>query len=289
VTLLPGTLRDGGALGADGRTITWAVTLAPGATRTLTFAVTVDEAASPGSSLVTTVAFQGLTGSTTHQVPGGSLTLGAIVDALPGQGLAVQPGDTLTYTLTVTAAGGLDQAEVVVTDYLPGRDPARPGSGHTSYLAGSAACIGPGPCTLTGPEPAGLLTWSVGRLTAGTSRQVTFQVTVDRPAAAGQVVPDVLDAGQARSARTPATASPELRTPITEVLAVSVSQGGPPTVMRTHGNRVEATLPHTGGPVPVGPALGLAAALLALGLLLLVAGHRSTPEHRRPIDAEQRS
>jgi uncharacterized repeat protein (TIGR01451 family) len=277
-TLLAGTLRDGGALGPDGRTITWAVTLAPGATRTLTFAVTVDESAEPGSTLVDTVTFQGLTGSTTHQVPAGALTLGAIVDALPGQGLSVQPGDTLTYTLTVTAAGGLDQADVVVTDYLPGHDPARPGSGRTSYLAGSAACIGPGPCTVTGPEPGGLLTWSVGRLAAGTSRQVTFGVTVDSPTEDGQVVPDVLDAAHARSARTPDTASPELRTPITEVLAVSVTQGAPPTVVRAREHRAEAaTLPRTGGPVPVRPALGLAAALLAVGLLLVRAGRRREP------------
>ena len=47
-------------------------------------------------------------------------------------------GDTLTYTLTVNATGKLDQPNVKVTDYLPGSDPARPKSGETTYVKGSA-------------------------------------------------------------------------------------------------------------------------------------------------------
>ncbi len=142
VTVKAGTISDGGVLA--GGVITWHVSLAPGANHTFTYAVTVDADAPQGGVLVNTARFLGLQDTTTHVVPSGSLALVKEVKPVAGNGVVVKFGDTLTYTLTVSATGTLDQPNVIVTDYIPGYDPARPTSGKTTYVAGSAKCIGAG-------------------------------------------------------------------------------------------------------------------------------------------------
>ena len=186
--------------------------------------MTVNANAPAGAVLVNTARFQGLEDTTTHVVPTGNLTLVKQVSPVAGNGVVVEFGDKLTYTLTASATGTLDQPNVVVTDYLPGSDPARPKSGDTTYVAGSAKCIGAGTCVVTGPDAKGLITWSLGSMAAGTSRQVTFQVTIDDVTGnAGETVAvDILNAGAVRSDRTPTTASNEVVTPVTKVLPVKI-------------------------------------------------------------------
>ena len=78
---------------------------------------------------------------------------------------------------------------------------------------------------MTEPGADGLITWELGDMAAGTSRQVTFKVTIDRPAAlpdGGIPAVDILNAGAVESARTPFTPSNEVVTPVTEVLGVKV-------------------------------------------------------------------
>jgi uncharacterized repeat protein (TIGR01451 family) len=197
----------------------------------------------------------------------GTLNISKAVSPVAGNGVVVNFGDTLTYTLTVSATGEQRQPNVIVTDYIPGYDPARPTSGKTTYVAGSAKCIGAGTCTVSGPDASHLLTWSLGEMAAGTTRQVTFQVTIDDVAgAAGETVAvDILNAGAVQSDRTPKTPSNQVRTPVSKVLPVKVHK--PPVVV----------LPHTGATLPVGPMVGGAVALLGLGLLLLVAAGRRRP------------
>jgi uncharacterized repeat protein (TIGR01451 family) len=261
VTAVASTISDSGTLSGDGKTITWTVTLAPGASKTFTYAVTVNQAAPQGAVLVNTAKFQNLTDTTTHVVPTGAMTVVKGVTPVAGNGVVVEFGDKLTYTLTASATGTLDQPNVIVTDYLPGFDPARPKSGKTTYVAGSAKCIGAGTCTVTGPDANHLLTWSLGAMAAGTSRQVTFQVTIDDvTGAAGETVAvDILNAGAVQSDRTPKRPSNQVVTPVSKVLPVKVHK--PPVVV----------LPHTGATLPVGSMLGGAIALLGLGLLLLAA------------------
>jgi uncharacterized repeat protein (TIGR01451 family) len=167
VTVKPGSISDGGVLSADKSTITWKVTLAPASAsstddeKTLTYAVTVDSDAPQGSVLVNNARFLGLQDTTTHAVPSGALALVKEVSPVAGNGVAVEFGDTLTYTLTASATGALDQPNVLVTDYLPGFDPARPSSGATTYVAGSAKCIGADTCP-DGPSsqrPHHLVAW----------------------------------------------------------------------------------------------------------------------------------
>jgi uncharacterized repeat protein (TIGR01451 family) len=267
VTALPSTISAGGSLSADGKTITWAVTLAPGATKTLTYSVTVAQAAPQGSLLVNTAKFLGLTDTTTHVVPTGALTLVKAVSPVAGNGVVVEFGDKLTYTLSASATGSLDQPNVVVTDYLPGRDPAHPKSGGTTYVAGTATCIGAGTCTVTGPDSNGLITWNLGAMAAGTTRQVTFQVTINDVTGGdpGETVAvDIINASAVRSDRTPTTPSNVVVTPVSKVLPVKIPR----------------ELPHTGA-LLVGPSLGGAVLLLGLGLLLLTTSRsRRHGKHR---------
>ena len=150
VTVKPGSISDGGILSADKTTITWKVTLAPADPnntadeKTFTYAVTVNADAPHGAVLVNTARFLGLQDTTPRRATG-ALTIVKAVSPVAANGVVVEFGDTLTYTLTVRATGTLDQPNVVVTDYVPGSDPARPESGETTYVRGSAKCIGAGP------------------------------------------------------------------------------------------------------------------------------------------------
>lgn len=200
----------------------------------------------------------------------GALTISKAVTPVAGNGVVVGFGDTLTYTMTVSATGSLGQSGVVVTDYVPGSDPARPGSAAATYKAGSAACIGAGTCTVTGPDAHGLITWQLGDLAAGSSRQVTFQVTVDEVAGdEGETVAvDVLNAAAVRSASVPATPSNEVSTPVTEVLPVK--QGHKPPAGQP------TKLPHTGAGLPLGAAVGIGGLMLLMGISLMAVSRPRT-------------
>ena len=107
-------------------------------------------------------------------------------------------------------------------------------------------------------------------MAAGTTRQVTFKVTIDDVAGdPGETVAvDILNAGAVRSTQTPEKPSNVVRTPVTKVLPVKASK--PPAV-----------LPHTGASVPPGPLAAGAVALLGLGLLLMAASRRRRPGSQR--------
>ena len=220
VTAVAGTVSDSGVVSADGRTITWTVSLPVGGSKAFTYTGLVGANAPPNSQLVNKATFLLKDSTTTHVVGSGALSLTKAVSPVAGNGVVVEFGDTLTYTLTAAATGTLSQPNVVITDYLPGRDPARPSSGKTKYVAGSAACVGAGTCTVTGPDANGLITWSLGDMAPGTSRQVTFKVViVDVAGEAGETVAvDILNAGAVKSDRTPVTPSNEVVTPVTKVL-----------------------------------------------------------------------
>jgi uncharacterized repeat protein (TIGR01451 family) len=263
VTVKAGTISDGGVLA--GGVITWHVALAPGASHTFTYSVTVDNDAPQGGVLVNTARFLDLQDTTTHVVPSGALALVKEVSPVAGHGVVVNFGDKLTYKLTASATGQLDQPDAVVKDYLPGRDPAHPKSGDVTYVAGSAKCIGAGTCTVTGPDANGLITWHLGAMAAGTSRQVTFQVIIkDVTGPAGSTIAeDIINQGTVQSARTPVTPSNVVVTPVSKVLPVKV---GP------------KELPHTGATLPVGPTVGGGILLLGLGILLVATTRRRRGE-----------
>jgi uncharacterized repeat protein (TIGR01451 family) len=266
VTASGGTFVAGPGITTSAGTITWTVDLAPGATKALVYKVVVNQTAPQLATLLNKAKFFQFEKTTTHTVPSGKLTIVKEVSPVAGGGTVVEFGDKLTYTLTASATGTLNQPNVIVTDYLPGSDPARPKSGDTTYVAGSAKCIGAGTCTVTGPDAQGLITWSLGSMAAGTSRQVTFQVTIDDvDGAEGETVAvDILNAGAVQSDRTAKTPSNEVVTPVTKVLAVKVP-------------RTPETLPHTGNSLPVGTSVGGALALITLGMLMVAVSRRKRP------------
>ena len=236
---------------------------------------TVTERSTPGWSQTSVVPAGGVVavGSTvtfTNQRLQGTLAITKAVSPVAGGGTVVSFGDTLTYTLTVNATGNITQPNVVVTDYVPGFDPARPASGKTTYVPGSAACIGAGTCTVAGPDATGLITWSLGDMAGGTSRQVTFQVTIDEIVGdPGETVAvDVLNAGAVRSNVTPTTPSNEVVTPLTKTFPVKIGKPG-----EQPGNQ-PSPLPKTGTTLPIGPTVGAAMVLLALGGWLTSIGWR---------------
>jgi uncharacterized repeat protein (TIGR01451 family) len=78
----------------------------------------------------------------------------------------VQPGETVTYILTITNNGDQDATGVVVADALPA---------YTTFVGASDG----------GTESGGVVTWSIGAVAAGTSVERTVTVQVDATIPAG--------------------------------------------------------------------------------------------------------
>jgi len=180
-------------------------------------------------------------------------------------------GDTLTYTLTVTAGGNLGQSNVVVSDYIPGYKPGRD-SGKTTYVPGSAACDA-GTCSAAYDGSAKLITWGLGDMAAGTTRTVTFKVTIDSPAESadgGVEATTIFNSGTVGSTETSTKPSNEVVTPVTAVLGVK--QGHKPVHNDTPDDTavLGSSLPHTGAPGQLPWTLGTAALFLLLGTALVV-------------------
>ena len=258
VTVMAGTISDGAVL-ADG-VITWHVDLAPGATHTFTYEVTVDGDAPQNGVLVNTARFCTLQDTTTHVRARADLALVKDVSPVAGTVSWSNFGDKLTYNLTVTATGGLNQPTSWSRTTCPvgTRRTRSPVTRPTSPAPRSASV--PGTCTVTGPDANGLITWHLGAMAAGTTRQVTFQVTIKdvTGGARGETVAvDIINGAAVRSDRTPTTPSNVVVTPVSKVLPVKIPR----------------ELPHTGA-LLVGRVLGGAVLLLGLGLVLLTASRR---------------
>jgi len=183
-----------------------------------------------------------------------------------------QFGDPLTYSLTVKALGTLGQTAVVVRDGIPA---------GTTYVSGSAACDASGPCMESFANKE--VTWALGAMAPGATRNVTFRVTVDTPRATAESgIPAVTirNIGLAFSTEVPPTPSNEV---VTEVVAVGGVKNGPngpggsdgpagpdggPSGPNTDDD-VSVT-PTSGGPLAqTGGGLPFGAVLLFGGLLLL--------------------
>ena len=91
----------------------------------------------------------------------------------PVDGSVVHPGDTVTYTITLSNAGLVPNTGVTVTDAVPA---------GTTYVASSASDGG----TLNG----GILTWTGLTVPAQGSKAVSFSVTVNANDTDGQVIPN---------------------------------------------------------------------------------------------------
>jgi uncharacterized repeat protein (TIGR01451 family) len=176
-------------------------------------------------------------------------------------------GDTLTYGLTVAATGTAGQTAVTVTDAVPT---------GTSYLTGTATCAG-GCASVTVAK--GTVTWVIGDMAAGSTRSVSFQVTINTPEAdadGGLPAVTIVNVGAAGSAELPSRASNEVETPVAAVLGVKVGQPGGPDVEASQ-------LPHTGANGSLWRIMWAALLLIGLGGgLLMQASTGGLPGRHRP-------
>jgi uncharacterized repeat protein (TIGR01451 family) len=176
-TYVAGSASDGGTYDAATRTITWtgidvaAGTSAASPAGTVTFSVTVDGDTPNGTELDNTGHIQ----LGTHTPVDSNTTehfvmfpvIGALKSSDPASGTfgapaPVTPGQTISYTITVSNSGLADATGVTVSDAIPT---------GTTYVADSADNGG----TLS----AGVLTWSGLTVTADGSLDLHFDVTVD--------------------------------------------------------------------------------------------------------------
>lgn len=260
-------------------TITWRVgALAAGRAVAVEYRAAVSGAVPQNEALDNEVTFLTEVDSTVHVVPNGALTVVKQVD--PASGVGVVAGDTLTYTLRVTATGELDQRDVLVVDNVPGTDVNHRESMRTTYVVGSARCDA-GDCDVTEPGGDGAIVWSLGDLAAGQSRTVTFQVTVDPVTVSGSgtvQVGDVLNSGWVSSVDTDWTPSNVVVNPVAVVLGTKIEKKPHPQAQPEPEVTVLGTkLPRTGA--PLGAGVWLAGAMLIVGLgLRVVASKRPRRE-----------
>ncbi len=189
--------------------------------------------------------------------PAGSL---AIVKANEPAGV-VAFGTIVTYTLSVSVpeTDADPQTGVIVTDTIPGYDDEQT-SGTTTYQENSAICVGEPPVggtcdvttVLTGSTVTGL-SWGLGAIAPGETRQVQFQVSLDKQDA---VVPnsetvDFVNVAAVSSDTVPSTPSNEVTNTavITEVS--------------------DEELVETGSGLPLVPLAAFGLLLIGLGALVV--------------------
>ena len=158
-----------GSASLDGSTLTWTVgSVEPGHSVTLTYSVTVDDDAD-GATLhnVATPTTPG--GScapdecdTWHHTPEWTLTK----TSDPASGATVEPGDTVTYTLTVDNTGPAKLKDAEVTDDLSDVLPFAAGGKLQQPLAAGLSVSG------------STLTWDVPDIAKGGSLSVSYSVVV---------------------------------------------------------------------------------------------------------------
>jgi len=112
LTLVAGSITGGGAPSSDGRSITWQVTLAPGASLSFSFQADVDEDVADGQLLVNVATFLGKQDSTTH-----TATIPAVIAGVEDEEVVAAEeiaatgangvGRTASVALMMMLAGGL--------------------------------------------------------------------------------------------------------------------------------------------------------------------------------------
>jgi len=191
------------------------------------------------------IIFSNITHHRVH-VPSGSLVISKAVSYTK----PATVGSLLTYSLTATASGNIDQTNVVVTDAIPD---------GTTLKSGSLTCSTGCPGDLNGTNSNGTVFWNVGTMHPGDTVTMTFGVTVNGPDASGTIPTEIVNVADIQSNETPKTPSNRVIVPLTTVLGTKIVKvTTPPTT---------TTLPFT-GLNSLQDAL-LASVLIGAGMLLL--------------------
>ena len=228
----------GGDLGclqscSAGEIATWTIgTLAPGESRTVILVTNIDTAAPSGEVLEIIVT------ESTRQV---SASQEVIVDATPLLVLGVSPsvgpaevGEPFTYTLTVGNVGSASPTDVVLRMNLPV---------NASFVHASDG----------GLEQNGVVTWNIGTLGAGASREVQVSVAPDADLSHGSVMEAMAELDSGLTTEQIVRAS--VATPIGEREPLHLAYGVSETALG-RGDFVEYTLTATNtGPVDLGDVI----------------------------------
>ncbi len=164
---------DGGSFDSGSNTVTWTFESLPaGASRSLTLTVQIASPLANGTMISNSATASAgnaapVTGGVDVTVASAPvLTLAKAASADP-----VQPGQTLTYTLTYGNGGDDAAANVVLIDAIPANTSFVSVTGGGVYDAGSNT-----------------VTWNLGAVAAGASGSVSLTVTVETPLADGTVI-----------------------------------------------------------------------------------------------------
>ena len=154
--------------------LTWTGSLAPGDSATITYSVTVNNPDTGGKLLINTVASSAV-GSTCPPGTTSSpcqVTVPVLTPALTivktASAATAAPGQTVTYTITVTDSGQTPYTGATLTDPLAGVLDDAAYNNNAAATAGSVSYAAPN------------LTWT-GNLVPGAAATITYSVTVEQP------------------------------------------------------------------------------------------------------------
>jgi LPXTG-motif cell wall-anchored protein len=194
-------------------------------------------------------------------------------------------GAEITYTMTVTAPEDnvYNSEDVVVTDVLPGYGTLA--SGTETYVADSATCDAPiadlgalSYCTPSYDDGSKTVTWELGDMRPGDTRQVSFVVTVDEqgtPNADGAIEFTLQNIAAVDSAYTEPVNSNIVENPVA-IAPGETEEEEPGTPDDTGVKPIK--LPRTGLEIPVGTLVAMGIALVGTGIVLGLGGRRREEE-----------
>ncbi|UPL15697.1 DUF11 domain-containing protein [Microbacterium galbinum] len=221
------TASQGAAPAVTGTTLTWNGTLAVGASVTLTYTVTLNDDV-PAGTIINNVAEGSATPpglppitpppvETEHPVPGFTLTK----TSDPVSGTSVNGGDSITYTVTGTNAGGTVLDPVTITDDLTEVL-------NNATLTGTPTASQGAAPVLDGNE----LTWN-GSLAVGESVVLTYTVTLNADVPAGTIINNVAEGSATPPGLPPITPPPvETEHPVPGFTLTKTSDPIPGTLVR---------------------------------------------------------
>ncbi len=231
--LLDDAAYDGDAAATSGTTsyasptLTWAGSLAPGATATVTFSVTVSSPGTGDKLLITTAtsAAPGSScppGTTAAQCRSITAVLTPALDIVATTGSATAvPGAIVHYTITITNTGQTPYTGAVVADDLTGLLDDAAYDGDAAATAGTVSYASP------------VLAWA-GSLAVGAAATVTFSVTVDNPDTGNRVLATLVTSAAAGSNCAAGSTDPGCATSVpveaAALLTFAISSGAASTV-----------------------------------------------------------